>query len=71
MKLFHNSNHMEKSFLKIIQYLQNMMALDILPQGTDGYLIKIASTQNVPVINANVNSFTMAGTLNTNKTWSW
>ena len=57
-----------KKFLKDNSVFAEYDGFGYTPAGTDGYLIKLASTQNVPVINANVNSFTMAGTSNSNKT---
>ena len=57
-----------KKFLKDNSVFAEYEGFGYTPAGTDGYLIKLVSTQNEPVINANVNSLTMAGTLNTNKT---
>ena len=56
-----------KKFLKDNSVFAEYEGFGYTPAGTDGYLIKLASTQTVPVINDTVNSFTMAGTLNTNK----
>jgi hypothetical protein len=57
-----------KKFLKDNSQFAEYDGFGYTPAGTDGYLIKLASTQTVPVINDTVNSFTMAGTLNSNKT---
>ena len=57
-----------KKFLKDNSQFAEYDGFGYTPAGTDGYLIKLASTQTVPVINLNVNTITMAGTANTNKT---
>ena len=57
-----------KKFLKDNSQFAEYEGFGYTPAGTDGYLIKLASTQNVPVLNPNVNTITMAGTANSNKT---
>ena len=56
-----------KKFLKDLSISAEYDGFGYTPAGTDGYLITIGSTQNVPVINETVNSSTMAGIANTNK----
>lgn len=57
-----------KKFLKDNSQFAEYEGFGYTPAGTDGYLIKLASTQTVPVVNPNVNTITMAGTANSNKT---
>ena len=57
-----------KKFLKDLSISAEYDGFGYTPAGTDGYLITIGSTQNAPAINETVNSSTMAGTLNSNKT---
>ena len=65
---FFNGDSIEYDGFTITKEESEYDGFGYTPAGEDGYLIKINSTQNVPVINANVNSLTMAGTANSNKT---
>jgi len=56
-----------KKFIQDIDTITEYDGYGFTPAGTDGYLIKISSTQQSRVINENVNSLTMAGTKNSNK----
>lgn len=56
-----------KKFLKDLSISAEYDGFGYTPAGTDGYLITIGSTQNAPAINETVNSSTMAGIANTNK----
>jgi hypothetical protein len=56
-----------KKFLKDNSVSAEYDGFGYTPAGTDGYLITIGSTQNAPAINETVNSSTMAGIANTNK----
>ena len=65
---FFNGDSIEYDGFTITKEESEYDGFGYTPAGQDGYLIKINSTQTIPVINPNVNSFTMAGTANSNKT---
>ena len=65
---FFNGDSIEYDGFTITKEESEYDGFGYTPAGQDGYLIKINSTQETPVINESVNSLTMAGTANTNKT---